>query len=430
MLGHIRTALLSPTDLLKEFERLAYRHGPIVRLQFAALTLHLISSPELIQEVLSHRKRFNKEFRSVYSMRVVAGTGLLTNQGDSWLSHRRIAQPVFGRARIEGLALSMNEIAQTTVGVWQPGDRDLHEDLMEVTLRIIGQTMLSIDIGDRAHRLRDAITFVLAEVDRRLNSVVQIPLSVPTPQNRRLEAAVLTLDNVVFDAIEARRQQAPKNDLLGAWMAAEDAETGERMSDEALRDEVMTVFLAGHETTANLLSWTLHLLARHPETQAEVVAEVKEVQRRGLSPTEQTHELPFMEQVLKESMRLFPPAYVMARSPISDETLGGFHIPARSTIVISPWLMHRHRDYWQNPSAFDPTRFGGKDPGRFLYLPFGAGPRICIGNHFAMMEAKLVLSAILMRFEIETVSNEEPELLPQVTLRPKPGMQLRLRSRA
>ncbi|MFK8003687.1 MAG: cytochrome P450 [Polyangiales bacterium] len=426
VLGHIKTALLSPTELLAEFERLAYRHGPIVRLQFGALTFHLISSPELVQEVLSHRKRFNKEFRSAYSIRLVAGTGLLTNQGDSWLSQRRIAQPVFGRARIDGFARSMDEIARASVESWRPGVRDLHADLMELTLQVIAQTMLSIDVGQVAHRLRDAITFVLAEVDRRLNAVVQVPLSIPTPQNRRLEAAVLALDDVVFDAIEARRKQPPKDDLLGAWMAARDADTGAKMTDEQLRDEVMTVFLAGHETTANLLSWTMHLLARHPETQAQVVSELEEARGRGLTPANQTQQMPFMEQVLKESMRLFPPAYVMARSPITDETLGGYHIPARSVVVISPWLMHRHRDHWEQPARFDPSRFEGKDPSRFLYLPFGAGPRICIGNHFAMMEAKLVLSAILSRFRIEALSDEPPELLPQVTLRPKGGMKLRL----
>ncbi|MEM9864126.1 MAG: cytochrome P450 [Myxococcota bacterium] len=446
VLGHMATMQLDPAAMLRQFIELRRRYGDVVRFEFGSLDTHLVSSPELIRQILqaSHHD-FSKLTRGVYKLRLVLGNGLLTSSGPSWLRNRRIAQPAFHRKRIASFAGTMGRCAGEMVQAWSDGEEpDIHEEMMKVTLRIIGLTMLSLDVTERADEIGSAVSFMIEDVNRRLNAPVDLPPPIPTPRNRALQASIETLDRVVLGAVERRRKEPAKNDLLGLFMDATDEETGEQMNDAQLRDEVMTIFLAGHETTANALSWALYLLGKHPLVTERLHAEVDEVfgegdlffapmdeEARADALMEASKRLVYCEKVLKEAMRLYPPAWMTGRCPVGDQVLDGYHLPDGSLILTSPFIVHRHPEYWDNPEAFDPERFTPereKARDRFAYFPFGGGPRICIGNHFAMLEAKLILAALALRFEAEPI--REAELEPLITLRPKDGMPMRLRGRA
>ena len=389
-----------------------------------------MSSPDLIRQVLHEKHRvYTKETRGIYKMRLVLGNGLVTSQGPSWLQNRRIAQPAFAKKRIAGFAEVMASASQDMVDAWQEGQAlDIHQEMMRVTLRIIGQTMLSADVTDEADRVGEAVSYVIEDINRRLNSVMDIPQQIPTHRNRKFQKAMDTLDEVVLGTIEERRVSEPKNDLLQMFMESVDADTGETMNDAQLRDEVMTIFLAGHETTANALTWALYLLSKNPGIARSVREEVRRVAGDEPISAAVTRELDLTKRVMQEAMRLYPPVWVTARSPNADDTLGGYHIPKDSLVLTSPYVTHRHPDYWEDPEGFDPDRFlGDKDKGRhrFAYFPFGGGPRICIGNHFAMMESQIILATILRNSRLDLVPGTQVEMEPVITLRPKDGIPMR-----
>lgn len=395
----------------------------------------LASHPQDIKRImLDNHKNYNKQTRGFGRMRLVLGNGLLTSEGSFWLRQRRIAQPAFGRKRIGGFAETMVQATKEMVESWQPMVRsgeavDISEEMMQVTLRIIGETMLSKDVSSDAGAVSGALEVLLAQMRKRMFGAM-LPLWLPTKMNRDFHKAKRTLDDIVEGTIAERRASGEdKGDLLSMLMQATDEETGEQMDNLQLRDEIMTIFLAGHETTANALTWTFYLLSRHPGIARRVEAELEDVLNGRLPTLDDLPQLAYTEQVLKESMRLFPPAWIVARLAVEADVLSGFQIPAGTYTLFSPYITHRHPAFWDNPEGFDPDRFAPeleKERPRFAYFPFGGGPRICIGNHFAMMEGVLILATVLQQIRPSLCPGFTPHPEPMVTLRPKNGMHMTL----
>jgi len=296
---------------------------------------------------------------------------------------------------------------------------------------VVGRTLLSTDVIDEAHTVGDALTTLLHLANREMFKVFEPPRWMPTPTRRRMQRALAALDDVVLGIIEQRRRDGTDNgDLLSMLMHARDEETGEAMDDRQLRDEVMTLFLAGHETTANALTWTWYLLSRHPEAMRRVRAEVERtVGDRPPRPADLPH-MPYGTMVLKEAMRLYPPVWAITRFATEDDAFGDYRVPRGSVVLVSQFVTHRHPAFWDNPEGFDPERFAPeaeRDMVKYAYFPFGGGPRKCIGNNFALLEAQLILTTVVQHYRPQLEMGHLVELDPMVTLRPAHGMRMTLR---
>ena len=437
LLGHVRSFQLREGERrLRDLLRYRRELGDVVRFRFGGISAHLFASPDLVKLVLQDRNRlYGKRTRGMHKLRLVLGTGLLTNEGDSWLSQRRIAQPAFHRRRIASFGDDFADAAEAMTASWRDGQQlDANYEMMKVTLRIVGQTLLGTDVSGDSDAVGAAVSRVVEDVNERVNALVDLPPPFPSRRNRRFRAAMDVLDRIVLEMIESRRTRGDSgDDLLGMLMEARDADTGAAMDDAQLRDEVMTIFLAGHETTANALSWTLYLLSKFPAEARRVQAEVDAVLGGGRARAEHARDLVYTQQVLQEAMRLYPPAWMLARSPNEDDVVEGFHIPRGSLVFLCPWVTHRHPDHWEDPEGFDPDRFAPEKVEarhRFAYFPFGGGPRLCIGNNFALMEAQLILATILRDWHLELVPGHPVAIEPLITLRPKHGLTMVTRRRA
>ena len=409
-------------------------YGDVARLRFMGQTFHLFSHPDLIEYVLvKNNKNFRKSALLRRNRRLL-GDGLLLSEGDFWRRQRRLAQPAFHRNRIAAYGEVMSSYAERTLDGWRNGrEIDVHEEMMRLTLEIVAKTLFDADVAAEVGEIGGAMEVVLEDFARQ-RSLIRVPKSVPTPGNVRFERAAKKLDGIVSGIVRERRGsgEPDRGDLLSMLMLAED-EDGGRMNDGQLRDEVMTLFLAGHETTANALSWTFWLLSRNPGAEAKLAEEL-EGALGGSTPTvEDLPRLPYTERVVKESMRLYPPAWNTAREAKTDCEVGGYPMPAGTTAMLSPWVMHRDPRYYEGPERFDPDRwteaFEGELP-RFAYFPFGGGPRMCIGMGFALTEARLILATVARRFRLELVPGQEVVPYPSITLRPKGGIRMRVAERA
>ena len=426
LLGSLPAARRDPIRLFTQSFR---EHGDVVRFRFGPMVAHLVSSPAGVNHILAeNNKNYGKQTRGYAALRYVLGNGLLTSEGDFWKRQRRIAQPAFHRQRIAGFASAMVRVAEECsekLAQSRGQTVDVHHEMMRLTLRIVGETLLGYDPSRDADEVGDTLAHLLAIVNERTTRVIFFARPrLPTPENLRLRRAVARLDEIVLRII-AERRKSRGDDLLSMLMEARDADTGEAMDDRQLRDEAMTIFLAGHETTANALAWTWLLLSRYPAAGRELRAELSDV-LGGLSPTaDDLPRLRFTKMLLEESMRLYPPAWIIARSASGADEIGGFEIPAGSIVFVSPYIVHRHPRMWDDPEGFDPHRFE-KEPPRGAYFPFGGGPRACIGSGFAMMEAQLVLATIAQRVKFELVSGHPVELEPSITLRPKFGLLMQI----
>ncbi|MBI3967523.1 MAG: cytochrome P450 [Chloroflexi bacterium] len=408
-------------------------HGDVVRFRLGGpLVAHLVVRPDGVKQVLQDR---HASYRKVpfYNdkMKGLVGEGLLTSEGDFWLRQRRLAQPAFHRQRVGALAPTMTALTLRLLERWereyaagQPFD--VADEMMRLTLQIVARALLGADVSREARAVGRAATVAIEYTNLRMQWYFDLPDWLPLPRTRRFVHARCYLDRVVYRIIENRRQSgADTGDLLSMLFQVEDAETGERMSDRQLRDEVMTMFLAGHETTAILLSWTWYLLSTNPEAGERLRAELAQV-LAGRPPT--AADLPRLEytrMVLEEALRLYPPAYALSRAPIADDEIEGYRIPAQSVVFLSPFVTHRHPEYWAAPERFDPERFRPEHVAgrpRFAYYPFGGGPRQCIGASFAVMEAQLVLATIAQRYRLHVDPNHPIALKPTITLRPRHGI--------
>lgn len=401
-------------------------HGDIVALAAGGEPMCLVNHPDHVKHVLQdNASSYHKGF-SYDRIRPLLGNGLLTSEGDLWKRQRRLAQPAFHRGRIASFAATMVARCDAMLDRWaaMPEDApiDLHAELSRVTLEIVCETLFSTDVAGSASRVASSLEVVLRILNERLMRVVVH--SLPTPENLRLRRAVRELDDVVDRVIAERRRVAldAHDDLLSMLMGATDAETGEGMSDAQLRDEAMTIILAGHETTANAIAWTFHRLARHPDIAERLVAEVHAVLGDRAPTAEDARRLPFTSRVLDESMRLHPPAWIISRKAMSDDVIGGYRVPAGTTVLVSPYTLHRHPGFWEDPERFDPDRFTperSEARPRHAYIPFASGARFCIGSNFALLEAVLLIARIAQTHRLAHVPGAAVTEEALITLRPR-----------
>jgi cytochrome P450 len=366
------------------------------------------------------------------------GNGLFSSEGDFWLRQRRLMQPAFHRQQIAALSRQMASASAALVEEWQRGESgrviDIVPDMMRLTLGIAGTTLFSHDISGDADTLGRAFRVVFAHVSRRMNSQMTLPLWVPTAGNRAVRHAKELLDRVVLEVIEGRRRHGPgPGDLLDLLLAARDGESGGGgMTDQQLRDEVLTLLTAGHDTVGAALSWSWHLLGQHPDVQEALADEARGRLGGRVPDVDDLPHLPLARAVFDESLRLYPPAPGVAREAIADDEIGGRPVPRKAIISLYFHVTHRDPEYWEEPEKFRPARFlPGTGAGRpkWAYLPFGGGPRVCIGNTFALTEGPLVLAALAQHFRLEPVPGHVVIPDTTFTLRPKNGVRMALHRR-
>jgi cytochrome P450 len=413
----------------------ARRYGDVVRFRFFHVPVWLVSGPEFVEEVLSTKAASFMKGRGLQAGRPIFGDGLLTSEGEFWKRQRRLAQPAFHRDRIASYGVAMGAAAERTVETFGHGEiRDAHADFMRLALEIAGRTLFGLDVSHEAREVGESLEIALSEFPSLLNPMNRLFLShLPTKRARRLAGAVARLDAVIFRMIRERRARGgDAGDLLSTLLAARD-DDGSGMTDRQLRDEVLTLFLAGHETTAIALTWSVFLLSGNPLARERVEAEVDTLPSgRALGPDD-FRRLPFTESVVKESLRLYPPAWAIGRTALEEVEIGGHVIGKGSAVLVSPWVAHRDGRFFDEPMAFRPERWLGEEitslP-RFAWFPFGGGPRVCIGSAFAMMEAVLVLAAVVRRVRLDVVPGHPVEAFPSVTLRPRHGLEVTVARRS
>lgn len=411
-------------DPLGFFVRGARDHGDVVQFRFGHYRYVLLNDAEAVRHVLIDNAKSYQKSRNYDGLRLVLGNGLVTSEGDFWRRQRKLAQPGFRKQRLAGFANTMAECTEEMIAGWDTGGPvDLHAEIMALTLRIVGKTLFSTDLAGDAAAVGDAITVGIKHANDYAESVIRMPPWLPTPNNLRFKHAVRILDGMVMRIIEERRKSGHEgDDLLGMLMSARDDE-GHGMTDRQLRDEVMTLVVAGHETTANALAWTFDLLSRHPDVDRRVYAEARAID--GVLGIGDLPRLPYTLRVVSEAMRLYPPVWVFEREAIVDDVIGGYSIPKGTVVAVSPWSLHRNPRYWENPEGFDPDRFSPEAieaRPRCAYLPFATGPRQCIGNAFAMMELQIVLATVARSFRLSLVPGATSVVDPKVTLRPRDGL--------
>ncbi len=420
-------------DLLAFYERCAREYGDCAAFRLGPRRIFLFSHPDAIEYILTAGARHFAKRTYVLNLLVpVLGNGLLTSDGDFWLRQRRLMQPAFGRQRIAAYGPAMVELTLRLLDRWRDGEtRDLHAEMMRLTLEIVGRTLFGADVGGDAEEVGEVLEVVMHNFLARWERAIPVPLWLPTPGNVRFRRALRRLDRIVFRLIrQCRAGHGQGDDLLSLLLRATDESGG--MTDRQLRDEVTTLFLAGHETTANALSWTWYLLGRHPEVEAKLLAELNAVLAGRPPEVADLARLPYCEQVVRESLRLYPPAYGFGRVAIHDCEVGGFRVPRGTTVIVSQWVTHRDGRFFDEPLAFRPERWSdelARRLPRYAYFPFGGGPRVCIGSGFALQEAALVLATIVPRFRFDLVPDHPVVPLPVVTLRPRHGILASLRQR-
>lgn len=422
--GHVREIR---RDMLAYFTRCARECGDVALMRFGPRKVYLLSHPDHIEQVLLTRNRAYTKHYAFKFLRPLLGRGLLTAEGDHWLRQRRLMQPAFSRESLARYAGLMVEDAQQMLDGWSDGQRrDIHDEMTELTLRIAAKTLMDIDIGEQLEIVADGTDEVMDDFRRRFQSVAPPPMWLPTAKNRRIKQALAELDEVIEGIIASRHtSNEDRGDLLSMLMRARDEDDGRGMSDKQLRDEVMTLLLAGHETTANALSWIWYLLAQHPRVETKLLAELHEVLGARAPTADDLPKLTYAEQIVKESMRIYPPAYTIGREAIENTRIGEYDVPRGTTVFASQWVVHRDSRWYDEPEKFVPERWTDefeRTRPKYAYFPFGGGPRVCIGNTFAMMEATLLLAAVAQRYRIRLASSEPIIPLAAVTLRPTGGI--------
>jgi cytochrome P450 len=407
------------------------QYGNLVYFRFLGVPACLINDPAGIEHVLVTDHRSFTKSMDYRALSRVLGQGLLTSEGEFWKRQRRLVQPAFFRDRILSYGGLMTSYAARLMETWQDGEvRDVHRDMMRVTLEIAARSLFNVEIEGDAGTIGKALTVVMDQMPK-LAGFAFLPDWVPVPGLGAFRRALADLDKIVYGIIRDRRATGDHpGDLLDMLLDARD-EDGMGMSDRQLRDEVMTLLLAGHETTANTLSWTLYLLAQNPEQQSRLAAEVRDVLNGRVAEAAGLHRLPYTQMVLTEAQRLYPPAWAIGRKALQDFEVGGYRLRAGTNVIVSQWVLHRDPHLYPEPERFDPERWREETAGRrslpkFAYLPFGAGPRVCVGASLALTESALVLATLMQRFRFSLASAEPVKAFPSVTLRPKHGLPLRV----
>ncbi|MFL6466837.1 MAG: cytochrome P450 [Pyrinomonadaceae bacterium] len=424
--GHFRSFRKDQTGFLTRKAAL----GDVGYFRLGPQPGYSIFHPDLIRDILTVNAQKFIKGRALQRAKVLLGEGLLTSEGAFHLRQRRMIQPAFHRNRIAEYSRSMVEHAVKTADSWTDGDvRDIDKEMMHLTLRIVGQTLFSADVEDEADEVGQAMTTVT-----ELFNFLLLPFSewlqrIPIPPTRRFNRARDTFNSIIFGMIDERRRSGEnKGDLLSMLLLAQDEDDASVMTDEQVRDEVLTLFLAGHETTANAMVWTWYLLSQNDEKEAKLHEELDHI-LAGRSPTiDDIPQLKYTEAVIAESMRLFPPAWTVGRLSIEDHEVGGYSVPSGSLLLASQYVLHRDPRFWDQPESFIPERWESqstKEAGqKFIYFPFGGGVRRCIGEGFAWTEGILLLATLAQRWKLRIVPDQKVALHPMITLRPKFGMRM------
>lgn len=432
--GHFIKFRRDPTGFLTRAAAL----GDVSRFRLGNQPMFVVNHPDLARDVfVTNAAKFHKG-RALQRMKRLLGKGLLTSEGEFHLRQRRLAQPAFHRQRIAGYAATMVDYGERVAGEWRDGETyDVSEEMMRLTLYIVGKTLFGANVQNEADEVGAAMTTLMNMFNYLLLPFSELLEKLPIPHARRFDRAKQTIDRVIYGIINERRKSGDSDngDLLSMLLIAKDEDDGSRMTDEQLRDECLTIFLAGHETTANALTWTWYLLAQNPEVEAKFHAEIDSVLGDQRLPTiEDYPRLKFTENVLAESMRLFPPAWAIGRLAIENHEFNGFPIEKGALVLMSPFVAHRDRRFWDDADKFVPERWDNlstKEAGqKFVYFPFGGGIRRCIGEQFAWTEGVLLLAAIARKWRLKLIPNQKVELNPLVTLRPKFGMKMKVEKRS
>lgn len=446
MLGNTLAFLRDPLGILHTLQQ---RYDRVVHLRIGGRHQYLVMQPEDAKHILQENHRNYGRSPAFNVLKIFLGNGLLTSEGDFWRRQRRLAQPAFHRQKLA--ALSQTMIHETADWVDELARLDHSRPLnasqafMDVTMRIVCKTLFGSDVVGKLDGLSSALDTLQYQANQRMLSPIRFPMRWPTPAHLKFRRAGVLVDSFLYGVINQRRAESAggRDDLLAMLQSAEDEDTGERMSDQQLRDECVTLFAAGHETTAVSMAWTLHLLTQHPAVLARLQTEAQTILGDARTPAPDAFRaLPYAMQVVQESLRLYPPAWIMSRLALADDPIGSYTIPAGATALVSPYLLHRDPASWPDPERFDPDRFapvqdkeqpdhesgpslrpGHERPGHerhsYAYLPFGGGPRLCIGNQFALMEMQVLLAMLVRTFAVKPVLNQRIEPHPLITLRPK-----------
>jgi cytochrome P450 len=428
LVGNLLQARQDPLAFLL---RLSTRPDPVTGFRIGPFAGYLIRDPVDVAHVLQvNHKNYSKDNLDYRSLKPVLGEGLVTSDGDLWRRQRRKIQPAFHAERVEQFGGMITAYTREMLTTWRAaGDEgrtvDLWTEMTDLTLRIISEALFGVAIRGEVDRIRTPFDALNMAVSRRLRTPYPFPLWIPTPRNRRFSRSLGELDAAVEDIIRARLGRgAGGHDLLGHLLWGSSGKHNPAMPPRQLRDEVMTLLLAGHETTATALTWALYLLSKHPRAMARAQSELDRADMGPSFTVEHLASLGYTRQVIKETLRLYPPIWALSRTSRLADRIGGYEIPPGTNLIISPYVTHRLRDLWDDPERFDPDRFSvvrSKARPRFAFFPFGGGPRLCIGRDLAMMEAQLVLATILREFRLVLTDAAAVRPQPLITLRPTPS---------
>jgi cytochrome P450 len=420
-------------DSLHFLTAMARTYGDVVALPFGPLRVYLLAHPEHIASVLQHNHRNYQKSPFTDRIRPLLGQGLATSEGTLWHTQRRLMQPAFQRASLAPLAATITRATQTMLERWRPqaatgGTVDIMAEMLWLTGEVISRALFGTSLPEGGQSLFADFTTVTRYAWQRMLALTTWSARLPSPGRHRFTLALARLEAIIKQLVEAHRaQDRAQGDLLARLLAARDPTTGAPMSAQQIRDEVMTLVFAGHETTAVALTWTCHVLAQYPDVQERVRREATTV-LAGKSPTlaDLAH-LSYTHMVIQEVLRLYPPAWVIARIARTDDEIGGYPIPAQTTVLLSPYVTHRHPAFWPDPERFDPERFAsprGVARPPCAYFPFSVGPRVCLGEHLAMMEAQLTVAQVIQAYQVTLRAGQRITPQPLLTLRPPQGVHL------
>ena len=409
--------------------------GDVTTFRMGPARVYFINHPDLVRDVLVVNAHKFIKGRALQRARTLLGDGLLTSEGESHLRQRRMMQPAFHRLRIAEYARAMTEYADKMAASWSDDDvRDIDREMMRLTLQIVAKTLFDANVENDADDVGRSLTTIVEMFNLLLLPFSEVLEKLPFPQSIRFKRARNTLDKIIYKIIDERRASGEdRGDLLSMLLLAQDETDGSAMTDEQIRDESMTLFLAGHETTANALTWTWYLLSQNPEKEAKFHAEIDAVLAGRIPTIDDVPALKYTEHVIAESMRLYPPAWAVGRYAVEDHELGGYAIPAGSTVLSSQYILHRDPRFWDSPNEFLPERWDAqsvKEAGqKNIYFPFGGGVRRCIGESFAWAEGILLLAGVARKWKLSLVPGQRIETKPMITLRPKFGMRMLINAR-
>jgi cytochrome P450 len=411
---------------------LVKKYGDIFSLSLPFTKLAVAASPEHARYVLLDNNKNYRKSLAYDMIKLLLGNGLLTSEGDFWKKQRRLIQPAFHRKKLEELTAMMVE--RTTQGVdemeklRQKGEPvDISQYMTHLTLDIISKAIFSSGIEGKSELIANKITELNLMATEKLNQPIRLPAGFPTPSNFKEQKAIKVLDGVIYEIINQRKKEGvSKSDLLSMLLDARDEETGDAMDNKQLRDEVMTIFIAGNETTANAMAWTLYLLSQHPDKEAKMVQEINEKLDNGtVLDFAGISSFQYVKQVIEESLRIYPPAWMVGRRNYEEDEIGGYRIAKNTNVLVPIYYLHRSEKYWTEPLRFMPERFAPETRNqidRYVYMPFGGGPRFCIGNNFALLEMQIILILLYRKFSFTLKPGFVVEPEPLITMRPKYGM--------